>query len=70
MGVQENRAAMSRRKTRTVEWRIGAEGDGRQKEKSCPERTRAVGTVDVTAFGFALERGWLPKGKEKPVHMR
>jgi len=47
---------MSRCKTRTAEWRIGAEGDGGQKEKACPGRTRAVGTADVTAFGFALER--------------
>ena len=57
MGVQGNRTEMSRCKMRTAEWRIGAEGDGGQKEKVCLAETRAVGTADVTAFGFGLERG-------------
>ena len=39
----------------TVGWRIGAEGDGGQKEKVCPAKTRVVGTADVTVFGFVLE---------------
>jgi len=61
---------MSRCKIRTAVWRKGAEGGGGQKEKACLARTRAVGTADVTVFGFALERGSLPKGKKRPVHMQ
>jgi len=54
----------------TGEWRTGAEGGGEKKEKACPARAEAVGIVDVTEFGFALERGCLPKRKERPVHMQ
>ncbi len=68
--MQENRIAKLWCKMTTGEWRTGAEGGGEKKEKACPARAEAVGIVDVTEFGFALERGCLPKRKERPVHMQ